>query len=231
MPRPTIKVAINGYGVIGKRCADAVAKQDDMKLVGVSDISADWRVRMGARKGLPIYCSMPEKLEDMKKAEKTRGEILLDHYKKFFEICKNPDVKEKPDIITKERAAHRWGRSMMSFIKAVSLDENSWLITNVRNNGAVRGMDPEAIMEIPTIVNRTGAHPIAIGDIPLQIRGLIHAMYAFSVLTAKAAMEGSYDLALTALMANPLVPTYNIAKKVLDEILRKYKKYLSHFYR
>ena len=29
-------VAINGYGTIGKRVADAVAAQDDMKVIGVS---------------------------------------------------------------------------------------------------------------------------------------------------------------------------------------------------
>lgn len=38
-----IRVAVNGYGVIGKRVAAAVALQDDMTLVGVADLSADWR--------------------------------------------------------------------------------------------------------------------------------------------------------------------------------------------
>ncbi len=37
-----IRVAVNGYGVIGKRVADAVAAQTDMDLTGV----ADWRARM-----------------------------------------------------------------------------------------------------------------------------------------------------------------------------------------
>ncbi|NDF34067.1 MAG: hypothetical protein EB157_05855, partial [Euryarchaeota archaeon] len=30
----SIKVAINGYGTIGKRVADAVACQDDMEIIG-----------------------------------------------------------------------------------------------------------------------------------------------------------------------------------------------------
>ena len=30
------KIAINGYGTIGKRVADAVAIQDDMRLAGVA---------------------------------------------------------------------------------------------------------------------------------------------------------------------------------------------------
>lgn len=39
-----IKVAVNGYGVIGKRVADAVRAQEDMALVGVSDVIADYRI-------------------------------------------------------------------------------------------------------------------------------------------------------------------------------------------
>ena len=34
-------VAVNGYGVIGKRVADAVAAQNDMELTCVADIMAN----------------------------------------------------------------------------------------------------------------------------------------------------------------------------------------------
>ena len=34
-----VRVAVNGYGVIGKRVAAAVAAQDDMVLAGVSDVA------------------------------------------------------------------------------------------------------------------------------------------------------------------------------------------------
>ena len=32
----TIKVAINGFGTIGKRVADAIDAQDDMQVIGVT---------------------------------------------------------------------------------------------------------------------------------------------------------------------------------------------------
>lgn len=51
----TVRVAVNGYGVIGKRVADAVAAQDDMVLSGVSDIQTDWRPRMAVRKGYKLF--------------------------------------------------------------------------------------------------------------------------------------------------------------------------------
>jgi len=50
MPKPAAKVGVNGFGVIGKRVAEAVSKQKDMKLIGVSDVVADYRVKMGQKK-------------------------------------------------------------------------------------------------------------------------------------------------------------------------------------
>ncbi len=53
--RKKVRVAVNGYGVIGKRVADAVALQDDMALAGVADVGTDWRPRMATRKGYALY--------------------------------------------------------------------------------------------------------------------------------------------------------------------------------
>lgn len=50
-----IKVAVNGYGVIGKRVADAISLQDDMELIGVCDIVSDWRIKMAVGKKYPIF--------------------------------------------------------------------------------------------------------------------------------------------------------------------------------
>jgi glyceraldehyde-3-phosphate dehydrogenase (NAD(P)) len=63
-----IRVAVNGYGVIGKRVADAVRVQPDMELVGVSDIVSDYRVQAGAVLGLPIFASLSDKVDEMKAA-------------------------------------------------------------------------------------------------------------------------------------------------------------------
>jgi glyceraldehyde-3-phosphate dehydrogenase (NAD(P)) len=56
MPKPQkIRVAINGYGVIGKRVAAAVTSQPDMSLQGVSDIVTDWRAHMVTQNGYRLF--------------------------------------------------------------------------------------------------------------------------------------------------------------------------------
>lgn len=51
-----MKVGVVGYGVIGKRVADAVHTQPDMELVGVADIITDARMEIAVKRGYPIYC-------------------------------------------------------------------------------------------------------------------------------------------------------------------------------
>ena len=52
-----IRVAVNGYGVIGKRVADAVASEDDMQPIGIADIETDWRMRTALRKGSRLFAA------------------------------------------------------------------------------------------------------------------------------------------------------------------------------
>ncbi|WP_455141891.1 type II glyceraldehyde-3-phosphate dehydrogenase [Candidatus Hodarchaeum mangrovi] len=54
------KIGIIGYGIIGKRVADAVAAQSDMKLIGVADIISDVRLQIAQKRNYPIYCSVPD---------------------------------------------------------------------------------------------------------------------------------------------------------------------------
>ena len=68
MSEHRIRVAVNGYGVIGKRVADAVALQPDMELVGVADVVYDYRIRVAVERGYPIYAAVPEKRAEMEAA-------------------------------------------------------------------------------------------------------------------------------------------------------------------
>jgi glyceraldehyde-3-phosphate dehydrogenase (NAD(P)) len=55
-----VKVAVNGYGTIGKRVADAVVAQDDMEMVGVCKRNPTFEVMMAHERGLPFYTTDEE---------------------------------------------------------------------------------------------------------------------------------------------------------------------------
>jgi len=62
------RVAVNGYGVIGKRVAAAVTRQEDMSLTGVSDVVTNWRARMVTRNGFSLFGATTEHADAMRAA-------------------------------------------------------------------------------------------------------------------------------------------------------------------
>ncbi|KCZ72417.1 glyceraldehyde 3-phosphate dehydrogenase (NAD(P)+) [Candidatus Methanoperedens nitroreducens] len=75
------KVAINGYGTIGKRVADAVAAQDDMEITGVVKTRPSFEARIAQEKGYDLYTTARENIEQFKKSDiKVSGTLddLLD---------------------------------------------------------------------------------------------------------------------------------------------------------
>ena len=54
-------VGINGYGTIGKRVADAVSSQDDMKIAGVTKRTPNFEAKRAVELGYDIYMSAPER--------------------------------------------------------------------------------------------------------------------------------------------------------------------------
>jgi glyceraldehyde-3-phosphate dehydrogenase (NAD(P)) len=70
------KVAINGYGTIGKRVADAVELQDDMDVVGVSKMKPNYEARMAVERGYALYATTKDVLPKFEKAGmKVRGTL------------------------------------------------------------------------------------------------------------------------------------------------------------
>ncbi|MBA4228230.1 MAG: type II glyceraldehyde-3-phosphate dehydrogenase [Hyphomonas sp.] len=63
-----VRVAINGYGVIGKRVATAILAQKDMRLAGVADITTDWRLRVREGQGVDLYAATSEHAKAMREA-------------------------------------------------------------------------------------------------------------------------------------------------------------------
>ncbi|WP_226005056.1 type II glyceraldehyde-3-phosphate dehydrogenase [Natrinema salinisoli] len=57
------QVAINGYGTIGKRVADAVRRQPDMEVLGVAKTRPNFEAETAIDKGFPLYAAVEERAE------------------------------------------------------------------------------------------------------------------------------------------------------------------------
>jgi 6-phospho-beta-glucosidase len=93
---------------------------------------------------------------------------------------------------------------------------SSPLILNVPNRGAIAGLLDDDVVEVTCLADEHGAHPLAQGELPESSLSLIRQVKLYERRTVTAAVEGSYEAALDALLAHPLVASYPAAKAVLD---------------
>lgn len=105
MANKKIRVVVNGYGVIGKRIADAVVAQDDMELVGVADVVSDWRIKVAVEKGYPVFASNPEAADNMRAAGIPLAGTLDDLLKQVDVVADATPKKVASANLEKYRAA------------------------------------------------------------------------------------------------------------------------------
>lgn len=75
-PNSRVRVAVVGYGVIGKRVAEAVGRQSDMVLSGIADVVSDWRLQAAAQTGHPVFGATATAAKGMREAGiALRGEL------------------------------------------------------------------------------------------------------------------------------------------------------------
>ena len=117
----------------------------------------------------------------------------------------------------------------MSVMASIVNDRTTCLILNVPNQGAIEGMRHDDIVEVPCLLDRNGPVPLAVGTLPDTVKGLVQSVKQYERLTVSAAVHGSYEDALMALTVPPLVCSYPLAKRILDDYLVQHERYLPQF--
>jgi 6-phospho-beta-glucosidase len=117
----------------------------------------------------------------------------------------------------------------MAVMEAVVQARQRTLILNVQNNGSLRELADEDVVEVVCAVDEHGPVPFAQAPMPDVVAPLVQSVKAYERLTIDAAMNGSYDAALAALTIHPLVMSYRLAERILDEYLRALRAFLPQF--
>jgi len=140
-------------------------------------------------------------------------------------------TQESMEVIEKQDAAEVLDESAEGY-SAVALDvikslteKPKLMILNVPNRGAIPGMGEGAVVETTCLVGNGVIRPFAVGKIPDENLGLLQSVKAYEQLTIQAAVEKSYHLALRALSIHPLVPSFEIAKSILDDYIKQHGDY------
>ena len=118
-----------------------------------------------------------------------------------------------PELVTKpEKLSYRGGafysEAAVRLIASLHAGTGDVQVVDVRNDGALPGLPDDAVVEVPCTVDRDGAHPLPQRALPPEMAGLVAHCKAYERLAVEAAMSGSRDTMIRALVANPLVGQY-----------------------
>jgi alpha-galactosidase len=112
-------------------------------------------------------------------------------------------------------------------IEGILADKNyEELSVNLPNDDVITNLPNDLVIECPAIVNMDGLHPIKLGEFPKGIAALLRTQASVQDLVVESVLQLSKELALQALLADPVVDSYTQARNILEEGLRLQKKYL-----
>jgi len=97
---------------------------------------------------------------------------------------------------------------------------------NIPNNEIITNLPEDLVVECPAVINRSGIQGIKLGEYPKGLAALLRTQASVQDLVVEAILTKSKDIALQALLADPVIETYWQAKKILEEMLKLQKNYL-----
>ena len=155
----------------------------------------------------------------------TRGEQVKKIETELLKLYADPDLDEKPDLL-KQRGGGGYSETAFATMRAIYHNSGERLIVQALNRGAVDDLPGDVSVEIACVLDRLGPHPIHFGEIPLRIRGIIQSVKAYESLTVAAAVCGSRQMTMQALMTHPLIPSWEVAKPLLERLLEANRPWL-----
>lgn len=159
----------------------------------------------------------------------TRAEVVKKLEEELFELYRDPHLAIKPPQLEKRGGAY-YSDAAVRLIHSMYTDKCDIQAVNTINKGAISNLPFDSAVELSCIITKDGPKPIAVGDLPIQVRGLVQQVKSFERVAIEAAISGDYATALLAMTINPFVPSDRVAKIILDEMLEAHKEYLPQFY-
>ena len=100
---------------------------------------------------------------------------------------------------------------------------------NIPNRGYIPNLPDDAIVEVPGTVSAAGFAGESFPPLPAPIAELCRRELALSELYVDAALTGDRELALQALLLDPMVTDIDSGRAILDDLLIEFAEYLPQF--
>ena len=122
------------------------------------------------------------------------------------------------------------GERAMHIIAGMMSNSNHMeLQVNLPNNGQISNLIKDSIVETPAIINKSGIHPIQLGEMPEGLAALCNIQIMIQSLVVEAGVSGDMEKAKQALLVDPVVNDHDKALAAFDELMKTHIDLLPQF--
>jgi len=145
---------------------------------------------------------------------------------KWDELKAAIETHENPD-----RFVPIYSEGALEVIENILKDSNLlWEAVNIPNKRQIPNLPVGSIIELPGLLNADGATGLPVGPLPEGIAELLRREITISHLTVDSVVNGDRQLALQALLLDPVIRDMDAAQQILEEYLLTYRKHLPSFW-
>lgn len=115
-------------------------------------------------------------------------------------------------------------------IEAMVKDKPNVIYGNVKNTGLIDNLPQDGIVEVACMINRNGINPCHYGRLPEHLAALNRSNMAFFELAVSAVLQKDREMAMRALMMDPLtaaVCSLDEIKAMFDELYEAEKNFIA----
>jgi alpha-galactosidase len=121
---------------------------------------------------------------------------------------------------------------VVELIEAIAGNTDAFIPTvNIPNQGYIPNLPDGVIVEVPAVANGAGIHGLGLDPLPESIAELCRREAASAGLVVDAAVTGNREIALQALLLDPMISDFDQADCILNDYLDAYAEWLPQFHR
>ena len=145
---------------------------------------------------------------------------------KWIELRQAVQTRQNP-----EEYVPSYSEGALEVIENIAMDSDLfWEAVNIPNVGQIPNLPEGAIIELPGLLNAHGVIGISVGPLPEGIAELLRREITISHLNVDSVVAGDRELALQALLLDPVIRDLDVAKQVLNDYLKTYREHLPTFW-
>jgi 6-phospho-beta-glucosidase len=163
---------------------------------------------------------------DHQRTHESRAEEVAKIERELLEIYADPNVDEKPALLGRRGGAF-YSEAAVELLASLYGTRPGRHVVNLRNDGALRFLADENVVEIPAYVDRDGVRPAPVPELDPLYRGLVANVTAYEELALDAALRGGRERVFRALLAHPLIGQADVAEKLADKLIDANREFLA----